>query len=212
MSQLKRCICFTLLTFGASASARAQSRVDTLPCDAWLTAITNGVTLNGDWDPLFRIDACQRTGKVKIAAREQGVRSLLLLNDIASASLNLAYLERDSAWVANTLVPFVLPTIVDKRNATAVRGQLMLILANTLQPRSAAAKAVFNPDPHDTPGTAARCTLGGSSGIHSPSVFSQTVVTTIATAAQSMIADLSEVPQLREAAKCLLRAAADPDR
>ena len=200
------------LLLGVPATARSQAPVDTLPCDAWIAALSSGITLSSNTDPLYRVDGCDRPDSLVVNARVQGVQALLLVNDVTNAALNLAYLARDSAWVANSLVPLVVPIIIDKGRPTAVRGQLMQILANTLRPRDSARKAVFNPAPGETPSSSGQCTHGGSSGIHSGSALPQTVVNSLITLAQNMIDDESEVPQLRTAARCLRQAAVDPDR
>jgi hypothetical protein len=199
-----------LIAIGSSCLPRGQVKGDALLCDAWLAAISRGDTMPDSRDALYRLDGCERPDRVKIVAREKGVRALIARGEIGWASLHLAYLERDSTWAANQYLPFVLPIIADKGATTRLRGQMMVVLANNVLKYDVAVGSVYVVNEDVTPGTRARCTQLMVVHDKGSMDFTAVQLARIRATAAAMIADESEVAQLREAAHCLLRAAENP--
>lgn len=207
MSFYSRILSGLVLLCCSAVVAHAQTPVDTLPCDAWLTTLASGVTSLPDYQILYRIDGCERPDSVITAARETGTRSLIARNEIGAMSLYLSYLEQDSTWFANSYVPMILPIVADKSKATELRGQLMLLMATNLHRNDSPVGSVYVVPAGQTPGTSAKCTLGTVAHDRPEKIFGSSSLTTIKSAAQSMVDDSTEVAQLREAAKCLVKAA-----
>lgn len=210
MKALASSTLLTALLLVSASDLAAQTPADTLPCDAWLATLANGDAGMPESEILYRIDGCERPDSVVKAAREAGTRALLARNDVGTASLYLSYLSRDSAWVANSFVPFVLPIATDKANSSTMRGQMLFLIARRLQPSDMPVGAVYVVTAGQTPGTSARCKQGLSISDYPPMAFSATTLTTIRNAAQAMIDDNTEVPQLREASRCVVRATNNP--
>ncbi len=201
------------LSLALSGAADAQPPAPPLPCAAWLATLSAGATTYAEREVLYNITRCDYSPSVILAAREQGLRAFLDRSDAGNIDVYLVHLEANhEGWIRVNLVPLLASSVVDKGRTTYFRGRLMLTLATELISHQTPTKRVYAPEPGEEPAGAARCTTGGSRTHSIPTRLLQPDVDRIRIIAQTMIADSTEGPQLRMAARCLFSAASTPDR
>jgi hypothetical protein len=204
-----------MAVFSVAAFARvdAQSGASTMPCAAWLATLAAGARTVTERLVLYDIEQCKYPPAVVLAAREEGIRKFMAEGDAGNVRLYIAYTEgNNEGWIRDKLVATLLPGIVDKSRTPYFRGMLMLTLANELRSFSIGNKPVYATEPGQTPLPRGFCIQTGSVSENIPTRLLQPAIDQIRVQAQAMIDDPTEVPQLREAAHCLLYAANHPDR
>ncbi len=196
-----------------SLSGGALEAQTSLPCSAWLATLAAGARTSEERLVLYDITRCGYASSVVLEAREAGMRSLLASGDAGGFTAYVAYAEaHHGGWVRDSLVAFALPALIDKSRPADFRGRLMFLLAAELRSRRVMNSAVFAPDPGQIPATRAFCAKSIDVSETSPTKLLQPAIDQIRVQAQTMIDDATEIPQLREAAHCLLYAAENPDR
>lgn len=201
---------FTVVAF---VRVDAQSGSSTMPCAAWLATLAAGARTVTERLVLYDIEQCNYPPSVVLAAREEGIRKFMAEGDAGNVRLYISYTEgNNEGWIRDKLVQTILPGIVDKSRTPYFRGMLMLTLANELRSFSIGNKVVYATEPGQTPMPRGFCIQTGSVSETIATRLLQPAIDQIRVQAQAMIDDPAEVPQLREAAHCLLHAANHPDR
>lgn len=194
-------------------SALAQTALSETQCAAWLATLSAGASTATEREALYDVERCAFPANVVLAAREQGVRALIAREDAGGVGLYVRYITaRHDVWIGMSLVPLVLPHVVNRNKPAHFRGFLMLILADELQASQEANKAVYAPAAGQTPMGRRNCTTGGTMSHSLATRLPQSAIDQVKSAAQLIVDDSTDASQVREAAFCSLRAASKPDR